>query len=421
MPDPAWPSSPPEANHLRLAGPGAAGSATTLASGAAWQALMAANEAAFAVSSLNTAATAAGFAGVGGTSSATAATGLNTALQLLAGWAQEKPPITASAVGAYEAAVSTMIPAEVALANRAEQAADVALNPLVLGALTPAIVALDMVYFGEYWPHNASAGAAYGATLAALIAALAVPPPLSPPGGSAAAPAGAAAALAQAAGRTTGEALLRSGDVAESASAPAESGVQAAASATSSLASAAAQPVQAALGAAQPVSGMFGSPMQALGGITGLPPSMLAALGGIPVPLPDAVVGAPMPAGVPGTGAPAGIAGAGSVGPAVGAAGVGSPAVSGNPAGLTSYTRPNTAFAAETAGRPAALRTGLLSAAELRGPTATGISAMGGTAVPVPPAQSGMLGRGRGADGGPDSGPEGKTHARIVIGKRPVS
>ena len=119
------------------------------------------------------------FEGVGGLSSTAAVTGLNAALQMLAGWAQEKPPIAASAVSAYETAVSSMIPAAVSIANRTEQAADVAMNPLVLGALTPAIVALDAAYFGEHWPHNAAAGAAYGSALGVLSAALAVPPPLS--------------------------------------------------------------------------------------------------------------------------------------------------------------------------------------------------------------------------------------------------
>ena len=126
---------------------------------------MGSNELAFSLSTLNTTVTALNFEGVGGLGSTTAVTGLNTALQLLAGWVQEKPPIAASAVSAYETAVSSMIPAEVSIANRTEQAADVAINPAVLGALTPAIVALDTEYFGEHWPHNAGAGAAYGAAL----------------------------------------------------------------------------------------------------------------------------------------------------------------------------------------------------------------------------------------------------------------
>ena len=97
MPDPSWPSSPPEVNYVKLVGSGAAGTATTLANAAAWQALMAANETAASVSTLNAAATALNFEGLGGAASASTAGGLNTALHLLAGWAQEKPPIAASA------------------------------------------------------------------------------------------------------------------------------------------------------------------------------------------------------------------------------------------------------------------------------------------------------------------------------------
>ena len=78
---------------------------------------MGSHELAFSLSTLNTAVTALNFEGVGGLSSATAVTGLNTALQLLAGWVQEKPPIAASAVSAYETAVSAMIPAEVSIAT----------------------------------------------------------------------------------------------------------------------------------------------------------------------------------------------------------------------------------------------------------------------------------------------------------------
>lgn len=276
MPDPAWPASPPELNYLRLVGPGAAGTATTVASGVAWQALTIGGVVAFTASTLNTAQTAPNFEGVGGSSSAAAATALNTSLQLLAGWAQEKPVIAANAVAAYETAVSSMIPAEVSIANRSEQAADVALNPLVLGALTPAIIALDAEYFGEHWPHNAGVGIAYGATLSALIAALAVPPPLSPMGGSPAGSVGAAAAIGQAA---AGEALQGSAQgpqvAASAAAAPAQAGGQ-----LGQFAALATQPMQAA-------AGMFQAPTEAFGGIAALPQSMAGALGAV-LPMIDA-------------------------------------------------------------------------------------------------------------------------------------
>ena len=389
MPDPEWPSSPPEVNYLRLAGAGAAGTATTLANAAAWQALMGSNEAAFSLSALNTATTAADFQGVGGLSSAAAATGLNAALQLLAGWTQEKPPIAAQAVAAYETALSSMIPAEVCLANRAEQAADVAMNPLVLGALTPAIVALDAEYFGEHWPHNAVAGATYGAALTALVAALAIPPPPSPPGASPAGPVAAAGALAEDVGQIAAEeAAAQSGQILDGLGDAAGEGVAvpaAAAGQIGQMGSMLAQPLQAAMGAMGPLAGMFGTPLQSLGSLAGLLPSLNAASGGRSTggeadefddigtglglegageeDFPGgALIGVPEPGGL-GAGIATG-----------GAAGSGASAASGPPgAGITSYTRPHSAFEASASGRPVGLKPGLLSAtAELQSPTAGG-------------------------------------------------
>lgn len=413
MPDPSWPSLPPEANYLRLVGPGAAGTGTTLASGAAWQALVAANEAAASVSSVNTVATALDFEGLSGTASAATATGLNTSLHLLAGWAQEKAPIAATAVSAYETAVSTMIPAEVAAANRTAQAADVAMNPAVLGALTPAIVALDTQYFGEFWPHNAGAGAAYGTALTALLAGLAVPPPIAPPGANPAAPAGSAAAVAQAAGETTGQAALKQ----SSEAAQLLTGGTGSTEQIGQMASTMMQPLQSAM---QPLMGMFQAPMQAFQSLSSLPQSMMGQLGGLTqsatsaeAQIPSAMLAA---AGGPG----AGLAGAaGSVGAGAGAGGamagaggmVGAGAAGlGGAAGaagapLSSFTRPVSSFAPEGGGRPAGLATGLLSASELRGPTASG-----GGAMPISPAQAGMLGQGKGENAKDDV-----AMARIVL------
>lgn len=384
MPDPLWPSSPPEANYLRLLGPGATGTATTLASAAAWEALLATNVAASSASALNTAVTALNFEGLGGLGSATAATGLNTSLQLLAGWAQAKPPILASAISAYETAVSSMIPAEVSVANRTAQAADVAMNPLVLGALTPAIVALDAEYFGEHWPHNASAGAAYGSALTALLPALAVPPPMAPPGAAPTAPASAAAAVAQTAGETAaGQAMKESSQAtrlaAEGAAVPAD-GIGQAGQAVSTLV----QPLQSVM---RSPTGMFQAPLQAVQGLGGLPhpAGRLGPAGDAEVP--TAMFSA---AGVSGAG------GGASAGPAV----PGGPGVPGGVPGaaaLTSYTRPTSSFAPENSGRPVGLPAGLLSAAGVHGPTTTA----GGGPVPVSPAGAGMLGRSKGV--GPDS------------------
>ncbi len=288
MPDPAWPALPPEANYLRLVGPGAAGTATTIASAAAWQALMISNELAFSLSMLNTAVTALNFEGVGGASSLAAVTELNTSLQLLSVWVQEKPPVAASAVAAHQAAVSAMIPAEISHTNHTAQAANVAMNPAVFGALTPAIVALDAEYFGEHWPHNAGVGVAYGSALAALTAALAIPPPITPPGASVAAPATAAAAVTQATGRAVaGQAMAESGQWANSAASLA-AGPAGGSGPAGALGSAGAlmQPVQAALGALQPAMGMFATPVQAVRDLGGLAQSMVG-----PMSAPPAAIG----------------------------------------------------------------------------------------------------------------------------------
>ena len=402
MPDPAWPCSPPEANYLRLAGPGAAGTATTIASAAVWQALMALNEVTFSLSTFNAGVTALGFEGVGGLSSATAVTGLNTQLQLLAGWVQQKPPIAFSGVAAYQAALAAMIPAEVSLANRAEQAADVAMNPMVLGALTPAIVALDIIYFGEHWPQNASAGTAYGAALAALVPALAVPPPLSaaPP----AAPAAALAAAAQTAAEATAGMAVQESGRAAAVTADAATAPTAAAGQAMQIASTMAQPMQSVMGSLQPALGMFQAPLQALQGLASMPLSagrvadedLLPADGIGPAAPADgigpAVPGGGIGLGVPGVGAAGfGSAAAGSASAAV--IGGGAPAGFGAPgAGLTSYTRPTNSFAPENSARSASAKPGL--------PGGLGVSpaGLGGVPMPVSPTHGGVAGLSKAED-----------------------
>ena len=397
MPDPSWPSFPPEANYLRLVGPGSAGTATTVVNAAAWQALAVGHECAFSLSTLNTAVTAMNFEGVGGVSSVATITALNTSLQLLAGWVQEKPPIAASAIAAYETAVSAMIPAEICIANRTEQAAAVAINPAVLGALTPAIIALDTEYFGEHWPHNAGIGTAYGAALTALAAALAIPPPISPPGASASAPATSAAAVTQAAGRiVAGEAMKESGQLAKSAGDGAV-GPSAAAVADGQTMM---QPIQAVLGSMQPAVGMFQAPVQAVNTLAGLPQSLAGSLRGmsvggeanataVPMATPNGAGAAVFERG-PGTG----VGGTGIAGGGIGALPGGA---------VTRYSRPSSSFAPEGAGQPRGLQTGLLSAAEFRAPATTTTT---NSVLPMPPTGAGMPARGKDAgnsDGGPRS------------------
>ena len=76
-------------------------------------------------------------------------------------------------------------------------------------------------------------------------------------------------------------------------------------------------------------------------------------------------------------------------------------------AGMTSYARPAATFGAESGGRPTTLKTGLLSAAEPRGPVTAG---MGGSAMPVMPGQPVSAN----SKGGSDR--DGVAHSRVVFG-----
>ena len=354
MPDPAWPASPPEVNYLRLVGAGAGGTATTVASGAAWQAITASSEASCAVSATNTACTAPGFVGVGGAASAASATGLNDALTMLAGWAQERAGIAAAAVCAYQAAISSMIPAAVSIANRTEYAADVAINPSVFGALTPAIIALDTVYFGEHWPNNAAAGAAYGAALAGLTATLAVPPPLPSTASPAAGPVSAAEAAARAA---VGDATKASGKLAKRTDTSPESAAQSLVSTLSGLGA----PLSA------PQQGMFQPATQGLSGL------ISAAGSGSQRHLDDQGElfddGPAVPvAGLPASAAPA----SGGAAP-VGAGQIGAQSAAGIGPGLaTTYAKPATAFPTASGGRPVGLKGEEPLSARQQGPVTAG-------------------------------------------------
>lgn len=368
MSDPAWAVSPPEANHLRLLGVGAAGTATTLASGAAWQALVASNELACSLSTSNTACTAAGFAGVGGAASAAAATALNGSLHMLAGWAEQKAGIAAAAVSAYEAAASAMIPAEISIANRTQQAADVAMNPLVFGMLTPAIIALDIEYFGEHWPHNAGIGIAYGLALAGLTAALAVPPPLPPTGSSAGSAVAAAESVTQSASQAAaGEAMKQSSRAADETRASSQEVAQGALEPLT----AAANPLNALGGFLQPMRTLLDAPLQSLSGVPrGADRESVPAWDGEYRPPDLPLVGSTPHAGAVGISA--------SPGGSVTGARPGS--LTGSAAIPTTYVRPATTFPTELSGRPAGLQRVESGNTEQRTFTTGGVGAL-----PAPP------------------------------------
>jgi PPE-repeat protein len=383
MPDPRW-TGPPE---LVAAIFEAGSPASVLANNVVWVTETANKELSAGLSAANTLATAAQWQGVGSVTSTVTATGLNAGLQTLVGWTAEKISITQAAVEAFMVARSAVIPSLVSQTNRDEWTVLNATN--WFGQNTPGIVDRDTEYYGEHWPHNSGVGWTYSGALSALIAALAVPPPVAPMGASPAAPAAAGEAVAQAAAQAgMTNALQASTQVAQTA------GQATPADATGQLGSLMQQPMQMLSSATEPLKELLQAPMQAMQGFTSLPQSMMQAMGGM----------------FPSTGAPIAAAAAEPVvaaaGVAGGAAGGSGGGVGGFPgAGLTSYTRPTSSFEPETGGRPSSLRAGVLSAAEVRGPTAS--TGMGGAPMPMSPA--GMLARGGAAD------KEAVNRARVVV------
>lgn len=207
-------------------------------------------------------------------------------------------------------------------------------NPRVLGALTPRITELNLDYFGQMWPTNASAGSGYGAALNTATAALAAPPPPANAAISPEAPVRAAAAVSEAVGRTAAGAAMRG----------AYGAVQAAAAVTQ--------------GGAGVGRAMVPPPAPA-------PPTKSAEMRPPPTPSSPpvgmyqqppsnaAVYGPPVSAGA--QGAPAGMRPGPPGGPATGSA----------PATVTSYVRPSEPFAMPT---PPGGYPGILSAAAVQPP-----------------------------------------------------
>jgi hypothetical protein len=242
-------------------------------------------------------------------------------------------------------------------------------------------------------------------------------PPMSAPGASGTGPVAAAAAVAQTSGRVALEGALTA-PVAQSVT----GGSAVPTEVLGQVGQMMMQPIQGALGSMQSATGMFQTPVSALQSLAGIPQSMIGSLRGIG-PETDSgafpVLAAILPGGVPPIGVPpigesgVGAAGTGTIGTGtsgtVGTGGGASPGGVSGP-GLTSYARPASSFAPETAGRPTGLKTGLLSAAEFQGPTPTG----SGGPLPVSAGQSGLLSRGKEVDDR-DDGPR----ARIVAGARP--
>jgi hypothetical protein len=397
MADPLW-FGPPEgvATLLETSDP-----STVMANIAAWLAEVINHELSMGLSVANIAATLEQWMGLGGAAYGMKGSELNfLGLEPLAAHCLKHVTIGQAAVEANAIARSAVIPSAVCQANRDEFVADNNINPWVLGALTPRIAELHAEYT-EFWGQNTSVGVVYSNTLNTLVGAIAsTPPPITPLGASPAIAAAPAETAAQSAADTGVQASSTVGDVAGESSSSADGmtdQLQTFMGPAQGLLSSATQPVQelasVPMQGFQSASQSLMSPLQSLMGAFSAMSPQNAAVG-------EAASAEAVGATLGGGGA------AGGLGASAGG-GVGGIGYSG--AGLTSFTRPTGTFEPETVGgRATGLRPGgVLSAAELRGPTTTG---MGGAPMPVSPAAAGMLGR----EGG-DSDKDRVAHARIVV------
>ncbi|BBU20252.1 PPE domain-containing protein [Mycobacterium xenopi] len=397
MPDPLW-FGPPESVAALLE---SSDPSTVVANIAAWLSEAVSHELSMGLSMANVVATMEAWIGLGGAASALKGTELNLAgLAPMAAHCLKHVSIGQAAVEANTIARSSVIPSAVCVANRSECAADININPWVLGALSPRIAELEGEYT-EYWGQNTGVGVTYATTLTTLMGAIAsTPPPITPLGASPAAAAAPAEAAGEAAASNAGGLpSLPSGaaETAGSTASPMESVTQLLQPMQSAMTSLPQAAQSLAGGPTQFLqSGMqgFSSPLQQM---MGMFPGLMSQSGASAAVEPVAAAAEPIAAG----GGGAASLGSGAAG---GAGGVG---YSG--AGLTSFTRPASTFEPELGGRPTGLRaSGLVNAAQVSGPTTT--TATGGGTMPVSPAAAGMLGRESG-----ESDKEKVTHARIVV------
>ena len=392
MPDPLW-FGPPESVAALLE---ASNPSTIVANIAAWLAESIQHELSMGMSVANVAATLEQWIGVGGAAYGMKGSELNfLGLQPLAAHCLKHMAIGQSAVEANTVARSAVIPAVVCQTNRDETAALYASN--ICGCNTPAIAANEEMYWGNFTPQNMNIGLTYATALNTLMGSIvSTPPPITPAGFSS--PAAPVEAAAQSAANTGVQASSGVGEAAGQAASPAggaTDGLQSFMGAAQGLFS----------GATQPLQEVASGPTQALSSgtqsFTGLLQNFMGGFSGMGSPNAAAAESAAAELAGPLGGASGGAAG--SLGGGASAVGAGYPG-----AGLTSFTRPASAFEPD-GGRPTGLRpSGVLNAADLRGPTT---AASGGGAMPMSPATAGMLGRGE--DGGSDR--DKVTHARIVV------
>ncbi|EUA15292.1 PPE family protein [Mycobacterium kansasii 732] len=148
-----WSAFGPEANYTALVS--GSGPASTPAYAETLSAQAAQVQAVVAASAATGAATyGTNWRGVGAAASAVSQSALDTQHELLAAALLEKASHVAAAAGAHQSAVASMVTAQEAVANRCDEATARQLNPLVWGALTPQIVALDLQYYGQMRPRG---------------------------------------------------------------------------------------------------------------------------------------------------------------------------------------------------------------------------------------------------------------------------
>ena len=190
-----WQLGTPDFNYDLLT-VGGTGPGSTLAAAGAHGELAALLESVASSSVANMAGTYPHWSGVGGSAAQFVHGAMNGETTGLAAHVGSKVAPLMAAAQAFPTAVAAMYPSPVVWANRANEHADQLINPLVWGALTPEIVALNL-HYGHMWAVNASSGATYGAALRAAALALVNPAVPAVSGASPAAGAAAAASLAE--------------------------------------------------------------------------------------------------------------------------------------------------------------------------------------------------------------------------------
>ncbi|MBV9720927.1 MAG: hypothetical protein JO082_03285 [Mycobacterium sp.] len=347
-----WPMiDPASAYSMMTAGDGGVSTQVYSAGLRAWAA---GGHGTVAASGVNLAGMQGGWRGLSALSAAASGAQLNVDQLSEAEKALAKAEVAQAAADLHTMTVPRMVTHVQANANRGEYVADNAINPWVLGALTPRLVELDLEYFGYMWPNNASAGVGFGAGLdvaGAALASLAGLPTLA--GASLGAPVMAAADVAANGGiAALGAAMSGAEQAATAAISPAVS--SAAAPVSSMLGSTAvAAPHTAGSSAAQPLAAVV-THAPAVPPSLAQPPAPVMSMFAAP-PVAAVSAAAPVTAAAP----------VQTLSPA--------PAVPGPAAapGVTSFVKPADPFAAPSAGRAGGLGSGLLNAAALRGPVST--------------------------------------------------